>query len=123
MAEAQPQINFKKIVIGFAAYFTLCMLMVSRGEYKEFAEFVGWSFAGIVLSSFFLVPTFRILVTGKFEIQEKVSYALGFTALIVYSVFTSPYETVKLLLQWVTVYAFISTIVVATERVIEELLP
>lgn len=109
-------LSFRKVLVGSVAL--LILALVYSGEPSKFNEFVRWSIMGILLSSLFLIPTFRIIVTGKVKEVEITSYALGILVAVIYSIMTSPYQTLILFLQWVAVYAFISTIVVAFEEIV-----
>ncbi|RLI84685.1 hypothetical protein DRP07_00240 [Archaeoglobales archaeon] len=109
---------WRGIVIGTICYLLLIVLM----DREEFISFILDTVMGILLTSFFVVPIIRIILTGRFEIAEKTCFALGFILLIVYYYYFNV-DVVILLLQWLLIYTLISLVINQFITKLEEMTP
>lgn len=112
--------TLNKMVIGGIAFLLLFLVHVVTTDLTGFGEYIKWTVGGTLLSALFLVPVFRVMVTKKLEMKEIVTIALGFILLMVYMWYMSPLGVLTFILQWITIYAFISVLVSLFHRELDE---
>lgn len=112
--------TLNKMIIGGVAFLLLFLVHAVTSDLTEFTEYIKWTIGGTLLSALFLVPVFRIMVTKKLEIKELITIGLGFILLMIYTIFLSPLGVLIFILQWITIYAFISVLVSLFHRELEE---
>lgn len=114
--------TLNKMLVGGIAFFLLFMLHAFASDVTGFTDFIKWSIGGTLLSALFLVPMFRILVSKKFETKDLISIVFGTGLLLIYMVYMSPIEVLIFVLQWATIYAFISVLITLFHKEIQELI-
>ena len=102
--------NIKPDTLRSALVGAIALLLLALIKPLELWDFLLWAITGTFLSTFFLVPIDRAIITGELRVREVTCFVAG-AAIFVWMflfVYESVLEGVVFVLEWLVIYNLVS---------------
>lgn len=111
----------RMLLAGAIAWAIFCVI-----NPDEFLEFIQWATFGTLLTFLFFLPIAKSIAAGRLRIEEITSFFVGFILLLMlhfYMMHGDAIATLSYILEWIIVYAVISTFIRVIVRIMENFTP